>query len=143
MASMWKNAAAVLAALGLAALVAAQDRAAAPSPDDPAWAPHRALRILYAGSPGGHREKVFAEFLGRWFDGSGTIPLEELSMATAADYDVVIVDWVSQYGNDGYPARDNSLFSAPIRLAPDFTRPIVAMTYVGTQVRPGQKLDWL
>ena len=64
-------------------------------------------------------------------------------MATAANHDVVIVDWVSQYGNDGYPKRDNSLFSAPTTLGPGFTRPTIAMTYVGTQVRSGQKLDWL
>jgi hypothetical protein len=132
-----------LALFGLAAFAVAQDRTAAPSPDEPAWQPHRALKVLYAGKAGGHREKVFAEFLGRWFDRSGTVPLADLSMATAADYDLVIVDWVSQYGNDGYEARGDSLHGAPLRLGEDFTKPVVAMTYVGTQVRPGQKLDWL
>lgn len=110
---------------------------------DAAWAPHRSLKVLYAGKANGHREKVFGAFLREWFDGSTTLPLEKLSMQTAAPYDVVIVDWVSQYGCDGYPKRDNSLFSAPIALDADFTKPIIAMTYVGTNVRRTRKLDWL
>jgi hypothetical protein len=108
-----------------------------------AWAPHRAVKVLYAGSEGGHRERAFGAFLEQWFDTSATLPLEKLSMATAADFDVVIVDWVSQYGNDGYEGRENRLFGAPITLGPDFTKPLVAMTYVGTQVRREYKLDWL
>ena len=72
-----------------------------------------------------------------------TLPLGKLSMETAKDYDVVIVDWVSQYGNDGYDKRERSLFNAPKALGGDFTKPFIAMTYVGTQVRGGYKLDWL
>jgi len=108
-----------------------------------AWAPHRKLKVLYAGKEGGSREKAFAAFLKEHFDESGTIPLGTLSMKTAQGYDVVIVDWVSQYGNDGYPKRENSLHGAPIRLGPEFTKPFIAMSYVGTQVRGGYKLDWL
>ncbi len=108
-----------------------------------AWAEHRDLKVLYAGKVGGHREKVFAGFLKKWFDKSGTLSLAKLSMKTAAEYDVVIVDWVSQYGNDGYPARDRSLFGTSTKLGADFTKPIISMTYVGTQVRRGYKLDWL
>ena len=108
-----------------------------------AWAPHRAVKVLYAGSEGGYRERAFGAFLERWFDTSATLPLGKLSMETAADFDVVIVDWVSQYGNDGYEGRGAGLSSAPIRLDPDFTKPFVAMTYVGTQVRGEHKLDWL
>ena len=52
--------------------------------DENAWQPHRALKVLYAGKEDGHREKVFGEFLGQWFDKSATIPLEKLSMVTAA-----------------------------------------------------------
>ncbi|MDH3592381.1 MAG: hypothetical protein OER88_10910 [Planctomycetota bacterium] len=107
------------------------------------WAPHRKLKVLYAGKEGGSREKAFGAFLQKHFDTSAAIPLGKLSMDTAKDYDVVIVDWVSQYGNDGYAKRERSLFSSPIRLGPEFTKPFIAMTYVGTQVRGGYKLDWL
>lgn len=107
------------------------------------WAPHRSLKVLYAGKEGGHREKVFGAFLKKWFDKSATIPMEKISMETVADYDVVIVDWVSQYGNDGYPARERSLFSPPKSLGPEFTKPMISMTYVSTRIRGGYKLDWL
>ena len=125
----------------LAAPILAQDTAVQSSADP--WTPHRSLKILYAGKADGHREKVFGAFLKKWFDKSGTIPLERLSMDTAKDYDVVIVDWMSQYGCDGCPKRKNRLFSAPVKLGPEFTKPFIAMTYVGTQVRRGYKLDWL
>lgn len=116
--------------------------AALPRVDDP-WEPHRALHVLYAGYEGGHRERVFAEFLGEHFDRVETIPLAELSMDRAKDSDVVIADWVSRYGCDGYEELENRLHSAPLDLPADFTKPVVAMTYVGTQVRGGYKLDWL
>ena len=86
---------------------------------------------------------MFGAFLKKWFDESATLPLEKLSMKTASGYDVVIVDWMSQYGCDGYPKRDGMLFSAPARLGLEFMRPFIAMTYVGTQVRARHKLDWL
>lgn len=107
---------------------------------DDAWTPHRKLKVLYAGKEGGSREQAFAAFLKEHFDKSATIPLEKLSMETAADFNVVIVDWTSQYGNDGYP-KTNAL--APLELGPEFTKPLIAMTYVGTCVRRGYKLDWL
>lgn len=106
------------------------------------WAPHRALKILYAGYPEGSREAAFESFLGEWFDKVGTIHLKDLSMATAADWDLVIADWTSQYGKDGYEAPEG-LTSAPANLGDDFTKPVIAMTYVGTQIRRQGKLDWL
>ena len=108
-----------------------------------AWASHRGTRVLYAGKQGGQREAVFGDFLKEWFDESATLPLQELSMETARDYDVVIVDWMSQYGNDGYPAQGGSLHAVPVNLGADFTKPFIAMTYVGTRVRREYKLDWL
>ena len=108
-----------------------------------AWAPHRSLKVLYAGSEDGHREVVFGAFLAKWFDKSATLPLAKLSMKTAADYDVVIVDWMSQYGCDGYPKRDGRLHGVPTKLGADFTKPMIAMTYVGTRVRGPYKLNWL
>ena len=49
----------------------------------------------------------------------------------------------SQYGCDGYEKLERRLHSAPLALPEDFTRPVVAMTYVGTQLRRRHKLDWL
>jgi hypothetical protein len=131
------------AALAALAMPLGAQTPGAPAGDDAAWQPHRAIKVLYAGSKDGSRERAFAQFLGQHFDKVATIDLGKLSMATAADYDVVIADWVSQYGNDGYPKRDNSLFSAPIDLPESFTRPVIAMTYVGTNLRGQHKLDWL
>lgn len=110
---------------------------------DAAWQPHRATKVLYAGWPDGSREKAFAEFLEQWFDTVGILDLAKLTVETARDYDLVIADWGSQYGNDGYPKRDNSLFSAPAKLGDDFTKPVIAMDYVASHLRGGHKLDWL
>ncbi|MEM6572523.1 MAG: FG-GAP-like repeat-containing protein [Planctomycetota bacterium] len=110
--------------------------------DATAWAPHRSTRVLYAGSEGGHRETEFSKFLAEHFDVTATLPLEELSMATAEDYDVVVIDWKSQYGLDGYDKK-SGLHRVPVALGPGFTKPVIAMSYVGTKARRGQKLDWL
>lgn len=110
---------------------------------DDAWARNRATRVLYAGWPDGSREKAFAPFLREWFDTVGVIGLAKLSKETAAEYDVVIADWCSQYGNDGYPKRESSLYSAPVSLGADFTRPVIAMSYVSSNLRRNHKLDWL
>jgi hypothetical protein len=125
--------------LGIAA--ATLPPAVAQSDHDP-WTQHRSTSVLYAGKEGGHREKEFGAFLKKWFDKSATIPFEDLSMATAENFDVVIVDWVSQYSNDGYTPRTNRLFSPPKTLGPKFTKPMISMTYVSTRVRSGYKLDW-
>ena len=130
-----------LAAAALVAPGAAQQKGAAG--DDTAWAPHRATRMLYAGWKDGSREKAFVPFLEAWFDRVGSISLEALSPETAADYDVVIADWCSQYGNDGYPKRENSLFGAKVDMPPGFAKPVIAMDYVSTNLRGGYKLDWL
>ncbi|MDA1265933.1 MAG: protein-disulfide reductase DsbD family protein [Planctomycetota bacterium] len=106
------------------------------------WAAQRDLKVLYAGYAGGHRERVFGEFLKQHFDHSATIPLTELSMESAAGFDVVIADWMSQYGCDGYE-RPDGLHGVPMQLPVGFTKPVVAMTYVGTNLRRGYKLDWL
>ncbi len=132
-----------LTTLGLASVLAQPLVPQEGGGTEKAWAPHRSLKVLYAGKANMHRDKVFGAFLSKHFDKSATIPLEQLSMKTAADYDVVIVDWVSQYGNDGYEKREGTLFGAPKKLGPEFTKPFIAMTYVGTQVRRGYKLDWL
>ena len=131
-----------LVSIGVLASALVQPVCAQANDVDP-WAKHRSLKVLYAGKEGGHREKVFGQFLEKHFDKSGTLPLEKLSMETAREFDVVIVDWMSQYGCDGYPKRERSLYSAPANLSASFTKPMIAMTYVGTQIRRGHKLDWL
>ncbi|HEU4419299.1 MAG TPA: hypothetical protein VFT55_10190 [Planctomycetota bacterium] len=114
-----------------------------PDADAKAWAEHRKTRVLYAGWSDGSREKAFEPFLRQWFDTVGIVNLEKLSVATAKDYDVVIADWCSQYGNDGYAKRENSLYSPSVDLGPDFTKPVIAMDYVSSALRGQHKLDWL
>ena len=50
---------------------------------------------------------------------------------------------MSQYGNDGYPGRDNGLHPVPAKLGESFTKPFITMSYVGARVRSGYKLNWL
>jgi hypothetical protein len=126
--------------LGAALLLPA---APAQHTDTDTWAQHRAIRVLYAGWPDGSREKAFEPFLKQWFDTVSVIDLKNLSVQAAADYDVVIADWCSQYGNDGYPKREDALFSAPASFGPEFQKPIIAMDYVSSHIRSGYKLDWL
>ncbi len=111
--------------------------------DAAAWAPHRATKVLYAGWPGGSREAAFRAFLERHFDATSVIDLAKLSPATAKGFDVVIADWASQYGNDGYPKREGSPLSGPVKLDDTFDVPVIAMDYVSTNLRPRRKLDWL
>lgn len=126
------------------ALLFAPAMAQAPdAADTAAWAPHRSTRVLYAGWPDGSREQAFVPFLQQWFDKVGVISLEKLSVATARDYDVVIADWCSQYGNDGYPKREDSLFMPRVAIGDEFTRPVIAMDYVSASLRGQHKLDWL
>jgi len=101
---------------------------------------HRKIAVLQAGYSGGSREAVFTDFLEKHFDRTGKIPLRRLSMETAKGYDVVIVDWKSYYGSDGYEKGGNA---DPVDLGPEFTKPFIAMTYAGTRVRKNYKLDWI
>jgi len=111
---------------------------------DSAWQDHRRLKVLYAGWKGGSRERAFMEFLGQWFDHVGDIALGELSMETAAAYDVVVADWGSMYGNDGYPASAHGTLNTPsLTLGSEFTKPIIAMDFLSSTLRPQYKLDWL
>jgi hypothetical protein len=111
--------------------------------DADAWRVHRATKVLYAGWPGGAREAAFRAFLERHFDHVAVIDLAKLDRATAAPHDVVLADWASQYGKDGYPAPHKGVHQVPVKLPDDFDVPVVAMDYVASQLRPGRKLDWL
>jgi hypothetical protein len=103
--------------------------------------PGRTLKILYAGSPGGFREGSFKTFLQEWFDKAETIDLRELTVAAAEPYDVVIADWTSRYGKDGY-AEDMS--GAGVLLPKDFAKPVIMVSAVGGElVRGRSKIGWL
>jgi hypothetical protein len=132
-------------AFALAAALGTQLSAQSQSPPDDtaAWAPHRSTRVLYAGWAGGARERAFVDFLSQWFDAVDLLPLEKLDETTARDHDVVIADWCSQYGNDGYAKRENSLFSPSVTLSEHFTKPVIAIDYVSSSLWQRGKLDWL
>jgi hypothetical protein len=110
--------------------------------DAAAWQPHRQTKVLYAGWPDGSREQAFRAFLQRHFDTVGVIGLKNLSRATAAGYDVVVADWGSHYGNDGYP-KEAGRSMPQVSLPTDFDAPVIAMDYVSTVLRSRRKLDWL
>jgi hypothetical protein len=97
-------------------------------------------KILYAGSPGGSREKAFTEFLKQWFDKVDTLDLRKLNSSSAEPYDVVIADWTSRYGNDGYKKDMNG---PSIQLGPKFKKPIVMIGAVGGEIAKHSLLDWL
>lgn len=122
--------------LGLAALPA-------PAQSDPQakeW-PGRSLAILYAGSPGGFRETSYTTFLHEWFDKVDAIDLRQLSVKAAQPYDVVIADWTSRYGHDGY-AEDMS--GAGVVLPEDFSKPVIMLSAVGGEITRGRsKIGWL
>lgn len=107
------------------------------------WGDRRKIKVLYAGMPGGSRETVFREFLGVWFDEVGVIDLNELNARIADPFDVVVADWASHYGNDGYDADAPSRLRRTVTLGDEFDKPIVAFASVADHLRPEHKLDWL
>jgi hypothetical protein len=112
--------------------------------DADAWRVHRAIKVLYAGWPGGSREAAFRAFLERHFEHVAVLDLAKLTKESASQHDVVVADWGSQFGKDGYPApAENSLHRVPLTLPDDFDVPVITMTYVAPRVRKGHKLDWL
>ncbi len=100
------------------------------------------LSILYAGYPGGPREKAWIDFLRKWFSKVESIDLRKLSGRSAAAFDVVVADWTSRYKdgsyNSGAPSHNNSL-------GKDFTKPLIMISAVGAELtrRMRLKTDWL
>jgi len=131
---------------GLAVLASAASGQATPNPSPPAPpAPPAAkdsdatdLSILYAGAPGGEREKHFVEFLEEWFPEVQTIDLESLTPKAAEPFDVVVADWKSQY-KDGKSLPDAE---PKVRLDPGYSKPTICLASVGSVICGG-KLDWL
>ncbi|WP_442510338.1 hypothetical protein SH528x_001952 [Novipirellula sp. SH528] len=58
------------------------------------------LSVLYAGKPDSSRMQVFAGFLNQHFKKVETCDFEQLTSQNAADFDVVVFDWVSVYPRD-------------------------------------------
>jgi len=96
------------------------------------------LSILYAGAPGGEREKHFVEFLEEWFPEVHTISLEELDSKAAEPFDVVVADWKPQY-KDG---RSLPGAGPKVHLDPGYSKPTICLASVGAAICGG-KLDWL
>ncbi len=97
------------------------------------------LKVLYAGVAGAPRTAEFQEFLGSAFAEAGTIPLADLSVATAKAWDVVIVDSPSPYQDKGFK------MPASAELGLDFRKPVILMGAAGGAVlgKLDIKLDWL
>ena len=101
---------------------------------------HQRTKVLYAGSPDGFREKVYVEFLGEWFAEVGVISLSDLDAKAAEPYDVVIADWRSWYGNDGY-SKERVYHRTT--LSRDFSKPVVMIGAVGGKLARKSKIGWL
>ena len=123
--------------------LAAEDHTSPPTDAQAAqWGENRKLKVLYAGMPEGSRETVFVDFLRVWFDEVGVMDLTRLDAEAAAPYDVVVADWASHYGNDGYSEDASSALRSGKALGDGFTKPIVAIASVADHLRPRHKLDW-
>lgn len=87
------------------------------------------LRILYAGQPDHSRTHEFVQFLETRFEKVTVIPFKELSLKTAADSDVVLID---------IPGSDMETFRR-ISLPERFDRPTVLVSVNGARL--GEKID--
>src|SRR5262245_27579203 len=97
-------------------------------------------RILYAGKPGDPREAQFVELLKSRFTHVKSIDLNQLSSASAKDFDVIVADWTRRYGGKGEFKSDRQ---PRLALNGDFAKPIVMIGAVGGEIQQHTKLDWL
>ena len=102
--------------------------------------PAAECKVLYAGVPGTPRAEEFQRFLEDHFATVKVIDVEKLSMATAADFDVVVCDGKRIYPMD---PESPSLDLPHIDLRSDFTKPIVMIGAMGGSVQHHTKIDWL
>jgi len=109
-----------------------------PAPSAKSAADATDLSILYAGAPGGEREKHFVEFLEEWFPGVQTISLEALTSKVAEPFDVVVADWMPHYKNGSYEQGTDP----KAHLDPRYSKPTICIASVGSVICGG-KLDWL
>lgn len=120
----------------IASLALGQTQPAEPPAAKPADATD--LSILYAGAPGGEREKHFVEFLEQWFPEVQTISLEALTSKAAEPFDVVVADWMPHYKDGSYQQGTD----AKAHLDPLYSKPTICIGSVGSAICGG-KLDWL
>jgi len=130
---------------GLALFVsAASGQTSPPAPPAPKATPAAKdsdatdLSILYAGAPGGEREKHFVAFLEEWFPEVQTISLEKLDSKAAEPFDVVVADWMPHYENGSYKEGTDP----KAHLDPAYSKPTLCIASVGSVICGG-KLDWL
>ena len=97
----------------LVAAITAQDRTSTNS-TQATGATRQPLRVLYAGQPDHPRTQAFVAFLGEHFAKAGTIDLRALTTATAAPWDVVVMDVPAEYPH-----------FREIKLIEGFDRPVV------------------
>lgn len=106
--------------------------------------PQQTLSILYAGFPGGDREKDFVAFLREHFAKVEATNLETLSMEKAKPFDVVVADWKPRYKYvDGRAKEFDSGSGQHFSLSKDFTKPIVMIGAVGGEIARWSKIGWL
>jgi len=100
------------------------------------------LAILYAGYPGGPREKAWLGFLKKSFGKVESIDLRKLDSGAASGFDVVVADWTSRYKDGGYNP-DAPKHGCSLR--EDFTRPIIMIGVVAAELTRSLNLktDWL
>lgn len=97
------------------------------------------LRVLYTGRADDPRTVDFVAFLSATFAKVGTVESAKLDASAAKDFDVVIVDAPSPYG-------EGDKFNFPkVPELKDWTRPTVLMGAAGGALLGPQKLklDWL
>ncbi len=98
------------------------------------------LAVGYAGAPDAARTAAWMEFLGAHFREAKALPLADLSMQTAAPFDVVIVDGPPAVVEGGrihlpkVPSLDRS-FTKPVVLVGAAAGTLLGHVHI--------KLDWL
>lgn len=105
------------------------------------------LSVLYAGKPDSSRMDEFKAFLSQHFKQVETCDLEKLTSTDAADFDVVVFDWVSVYPRDEDGKIDhsrNELLNPRLNVDPDYSKPTVMIGAVaGTfSQRRAMAINW-
>ena len=97
------------------------------------------MRVLYAGDLSLERAVDWKGFLEEHFTEVDTIDVSRLSMVTAAEADVVIID-------GSYEVTDNRIYLPPVPpLTTDFTRPVIMIGAAAgkTVTQMDLKIDWM
>lgn len=96
------------------------------------------LKILLAGKRGGEREKIFGQFLARYFAKVETVNLDQLTEKVAAPYDIVIADWERRYAHGGF--QDHK--KPKLRIPDGFSKPIIMIGMVSGEIQRLTKIGY-